>query len=729
MYKKSKKYLCVGFIFIMLFFVHGMFAQNFHMISDVENLRIINNPSSYHNSAMQLLQNAKNLMLMGKYEEAYTQAQTALVYDPSIADLYYIQALSLIERTENPAESIALLETALSENGGIWYEYNQDSARIILAKLYIQTKKNEEALALLAGGTPIFNAETFLLRAKAYYNLNESEKARAFLYEGSMQYPENAEFPLLFFKYEYFTGIQPIFEENNTEDFLNESNFFAGDNAENPEIRNDVDYLADFFMARIHQFSQTNPDILLFAAAFKNDENEKNLLLREWNALGKTHPLYAVHALQNHAIDENAAVDYMIPFFESIDYSILTAFVSLLEDAEAKKKLHDYFADYNGAIYFDLNKDFVPEMTVLYERGRPSYIEYDENQDGILSWYMNCDYGEPINIHLIEENIVAKYDAWPFFSSVTDNKKSENNIIYSLVANSIEWTPVYFIKEPAFELSGQHDLYIPVLNQNGISFPDDDFFAASYAIDIAIDEYPGSRIYYTLLHGIVKNAVYRNNGTPYAYGQFENGILIYRNVDKDNDGKYELIEVYNYNIPQSYNFLNDEEKQILSDTIFGFDALANGHYIKHILVDTDNDGIANFTQQYENDGATGVRWDTDNDGNWDIQFIQNADKSKQELHYLHPTANETVVIFTENGIPVNANGKPIVKDVDADFYWIGEYPGASYAEKIITELNLMGNAPILLTVSDLLKIENEDRFMRIVGVKNGDMYFGEVFYE
>lgn len=701
-------------------------------ISTAQDSIVIENPSSYHASALKSLQRAKEYANNGAWDAAYSESELGLAYDAHIADLYYIKAFSLVARNASPSAIIPLLKTSLAESRGTWYEYNPDAARLLLAQMYIQTTKPTEALELLDQSPTLFSQEAFLIRSYAHYTLGNIQEARQFVEEGAKQYPYDSRFDLLFFENEYARKMEQEYKDSMAAtsfedefpviDKLAEREDFSG-----IAITDELEYLSAFFVSRAEQLSRDNPDVLLFASAFSVYDEEKNRLLREWNAQGHRNPWYGVYALQAGLMSEKAALCYMLPFFSSnIDYDCLKAFVSLLHDSSVIEELRAYFAGYSGSINFDLNADLMRDMTVVYKRGRPLKIEYDKNQDGLVEWIIDCDYGVPIKISIPDENIVGIYGVWPALSRVTDSSGSPDEIIYDISSSMMDWTPIQLIRDPVLEMQTNIVLYIPVLDASADRFPYERLFNSAFTIDAKTSEYDESRVRFTLLHGIIRNATYTENGTPYAYGHFEGGKLQFRNVDRDKNGSYELVELYEYDPSNSYKFQSAEEEFALSERLFGFTGMAQGLYLYKVAADLDDDGINDFTEEYLAGGGYIAKWDINVDGNWDIQFIQSADEGKHEVRYIHPISKETISIQVENGIPLFANGQAVIKDPAVDFYWLREYPGPSYAEIITARLNLMGGSGVILAVAE---IKEENRVTRILGVKNGDMYFGEVFYE
>ncbi len=718
---KGKSLLCFCILFCSYTFTHVAYSQE------------INNPSTFHSTALRFLDASKQKLIEQNWNAAYVLAETALQYDSSIADLYFLKALCLLEKNNPTYEVIENLEQSLDDTV-YWYQYTEEAARLLLAKLYVGIKKPDESIALLDLEPQLTNSEALYIRARAYYVIGDLSKARATVLLGATQYPLDRRFDELFYTQEY--EIQKNTQRDDTGDeeeleidnisvdnqvlSLDSNELETSSNIFILPIENELSILIPFFNDRVEQFSQDNTMLLLYAAIFSSDPEVNNRLIRALNTKGEKHPLFAILALIVNIIDEQQAFMYMQPFFNTIEYSILLDFISILQDEQVIHDVRSHFGRYEGKILIDTNGDLEHELSIFYERGRPSNIIYDENQDGMLTWEMTNDYGEPKTVYLFSDKKIIEYDTWPYVKNVTDNFHADNFASYNMISGSLSLPLVDFVVEDEFQNILSIPFYTPIVLEEK-EVVDLDLFNTSYLIDAKTAEFNNSRVRFTLLDGIVKSATYTTNEKPYAYAHFENGIPVFRNVDKDNNGSYEVVEIFSQTTDETL------ETEKVKDELFVFDYVAQGSYIQKVLVDLNNDGFDDFTEEYA-DGVRIASWDRNSDGQWDVQFLQHNDASTQEVFYVHPLTNEVKSVLINNGAPIFANGKEVIEDETYDFYWIGENVGSAHAEKIITELSL-NTSGIALMVTDLLWNKDKEQFMRIVGIKNGEMYFGEVFYE
>ena len=689
-------------------------------------------PAPYTETAVRCIDIAKNLLANEEYEASFSRAALGLTYDNTVADLYYIQALGMSQRLFPPYKIEPLLKSALQNK---WYEYNKDAARLLLASLYTKTTRAAEALSLLNERPLLSGKDALYIRANSLYLLGNIGDARKTVRQGALQFPEDPRFALLFFDREREpsrkNGADILVQTAGTDD---NAEISGGNTALNGGDESDKTFAerSSLFVSRAYDLQDADPDVLLKASLFAFSEEDRRRLLKAWNAYGKTDPRYAVYALKAGLMSEEKAFDYVAPFFSGTsDYALVKSFVSLVSGEKTKESVRKLYAAFAGTLCFDTNGDGISDMTVTYRSGRPSLIEYDANQDGIIDWIADCDYGVPVKVNLVQEDAVLWYGSWPSLSRVIWSGGT-----YTLNEDRLFASPVNMIKDPVMEERASLSFYLPVL-RGDVRFVlnADDLFALSHTVERKSAEGENTRVRFSLFDGKAQNAVYTDNGTPYAYAFFENGALRFRNVDRDKNGTYELTEIYAYadkNADENTGenallYRSAEEARELSLRLFGVDNAAKGLYLQKVVSDTDGNGIIEFGEEYGPNGKTTAQWNDNKTGSMIIRYAKNGDS--EETEYVHPVSGRHVRLIVQKGVPVSADGIPVVRDEAAPFFWIGDSPGGNYAQKVIKKLNQKGSSDVICTVTNLIWLRDKDRFARIFAVKNGDMYFGELLYE
>ena len=101
-------------------------------------------------TAIRYVQLAKQYAARKQWDEADAQARLGLAYDDSIADLWYIRAVSRFHAgTEPKAAILPLVVTALTE--AEWVDYNRDSARIFYEDLLSDMLQFDASISALNG--------------------------------------------------------------------------------------------------------------------------------------------------------------------------------------------------------------------------------------------------------------------------------------------------------------------------------------------------------------------------------------------------------------------------------------------------------------------------------------------------------------------------------------------------------------------------------------------------
>lgn len=173
-------------------------------------------------------------------------------------------------------------------------------------------------------------------------------------------------------------------------------------------------------------------------------------------------------------------------------------------------------------------------------------------------------------------------------------------------------------------MQGEAFLHIPVINENTPDFPLQDLFNLSHTVERPVFEYADSRVRFSVLNGQIQSAVYTERGTPYAYGYFENGILRFRNTDRDKNGSYEITEFYGYDAEKAAvekaTGQSGEEKE-LSRRLFGCENMASGLYIQSTVFEG---GSGVRTEEYGRDGGFVLAEKSMESGGWNLRYTKKA---------------------------------------------------------------------------------------------------------
>lgn len=667
-------------LLLALFIMFFGFAQN----SDYLN-------QANYQTAKRCVELARDQLLVQKYDSAFDFVETGLLYDQSISDLWYLHALLLEVKNLEIFKRIDSIEKAIEKNS--WLYYTAEAARIFYARYLIDTGDSQKALTLLNEKPLLIQSDAEYLRCLAYYRLGDNKKAREKVSNAQKIFPKDARFPLLFFSYERLN------QDRSDKDFL---------------------HLRDALLPMIESW-KNEASILLYASYFV-DEKTALAYLKEYRISQKKDPLYILAFLSFGLFTEEQAIDALFEKAEDrIKASLFFEALSLLQSPQAFSYLAEKLKDFSGQLDFDTNNDGVNDFFVRYKYGRPFTLIYDENADDALNWLIESDYGLAEKAVLFEENYEVYFSRYPFVHSLSHIDLENNSLEIQFIDGSLSWEPYNLELIP---IKDDLVFYVPVLQKNKI-FPKQDELRNTANEIVVYDNSSYKKIRFSLHNNIISTALYTIADKPYAYGFFEDGILQFRNIDRDGNGSYETTEFYSFD--SNKKMLSENERKNLYKELFLDFEMPFGYYISQVLVDTNENGIPDFRESYFPESGKISAWDQSEDGAWNLRYEQKISDGivQEKIFFYHPINNEEIEVQVENGIPQFArygkNIKKITKEANFDFYWLGEPSYTRYALKAFNELAKIHTQGIRIIIDD-----SELRNSRILAIKIDSFYFGEL---
>lgn len=631
--------------------------------------------SANYRTALRCLELSKQFLFRSEWTNAASQAELGCAYNDSISDLWYVAAESKYQSGAIPATVLPLIAKAIEKNN--WVDANQSNARLLYAKLLCDIGNCTSALEQLDKEPVLYSAEAEYIRILSYYRLGTEESvatAREKVSAAVRLFPEDNRFPLVFFTHEL--------KEDLSYDIQ-------------------VSSLASSLVQRYVEPYGISAELAIYATAFAEEELQLRML-KAFNASGLRHPLYPLVSLKAGLLTEKEAYEYYCTFAENeMHFSSLVQFLSFLQDASVKQAFKAYLTAYNGTILLDISNDKIPDMTIQYLRGRPQSVVYDNNQDGIVDFSANCDYGVPYEIVFEKEKMTLEYKRYPSLSSV--DVKGANFI---LVADTMEWSPItLYASEPIMEYLDGFQFFIPkpVENIDLEELTYENILKAVSSIIVPTKERENATVRFTVLDGKFRYGQYFCNEKPYAQLSFESGYPSVRTVDMDGDGKFELTEQYKVFIPQE-DQVYEKDKQ-LYERLFGYCDFPDGVYLSSVFVDLDLDTKNDFMVEYSLDGGSISMWN-DSEGRWVSKFQQFPDLNKTEASFRMPVTNDVVTVFIEKEVPSkvaiqNKNGE-ILRDLAVylvdDVYWIGEKADSQISAQLKSALAQDGRQGVCLVL-------------------------------
>lgn len=234
-----------------------------------------------------------------------------------------------------------------------------------------------------------------------------------------------------------------------------------------------------------------------------------------------------------------------------------------------------------------------------------------------MNWIIECDYGLAEKCIDYEKSYEVYFGRYPFVDSFSSFALEEERMEMRFVDASVTWEAYELELIPIFE---NKVFYLPVLNRDSQAFDLRTMQAFANEIVIYPKENEHKKIRFSLQNNRIKTALYTLKDKPYAYGFFENGLLQFRNVDRDRNGSYETTEFYAFD-PELKSEKNKEAN--LYTELFGSFEMPEGYYLSEVRIDTNENGIPDFRESYFPDGRQITAWDENENGSWDLVYEKN----------------------------------------------------------------------------------------------------------
>ncbi len=662
--------------------------------------------SANHNTALRCLKLAENCLVGKDWTNAEKQTDLALTYDDSISDLYYVKAAAWINQGKNRAQVLPLIEKAFEKEN--WLGYNKNGARILYADLLSDTGLYSQSLSFLDSNPLIYSADAEFIRIKNYYRMNTQESvnnARLKLNTSRRVYPSDSRFPRIFFMFEYM--------------YMNYAEL-QGRPYEIPEI---VQTVANFYIQKLPDYSDSDTELEILAAFFASGD-EQVRLARAIEAKSKSsNSLLSLLALKTGIYSDSQAYD---SFMEASDNAIslrnLETLLLNLSDDQVKDKALEKLLNYDGSIFIDNNLDLQEEIKIEYETGRPLYIKYDQNDDGLTDLYATCDFGSPLLVYFEENRSEVFYDKYPSVSKISFlTEKFDFNFLH----DEYYFLPFELKPDSIISLLGL-DFYIPdfarELDENGglvsqkINPPNPaDLIKKTSSVDLPITERENAVVKYQAVDGRLVYANFYENDRRYAYCDFSQDYPIYRYVDYDNDDYFETTETYDLlSDDGDLSDGGDDDEGTVDFSLYdkaaiqGVFSAAIGDakvYLKKVAIDRNGNTFYEFSQQFLEKGGKITLWDNDDNGVWDCQYIRYPKKDDDSLI-------EETIFFDTNGLPlilplitltlldaipvkmIYKNSEVMIYAGQNDnLYWIEEEGSVEMEDEILNFVNAGGALP------------------------------------
>ncbi len=581
-------------------------------------------------AAFRSLERAVTLLAESRWEQASFEAHLGSTYDPLLADFPYIEALSLAGRGCPRADILERLEASLAK-GLFWRSYDRREAVRFCARLYAETLRYRDALALLDTDRDTRTAEADYVRLLCLYGLGRREEAVHLVSRSLERWPFDSRFAEVFLRREAVLPKNPL-----------------------------VTDVAAKILSRLYLWQEQRPVLLLLAVPFEHSAPARERNIRMFRNMLDTgsasaHVLSSVLALEYGLISEEQALEELFRYEnEGIPREALFALAPLLVTDQIRAQYLEKMSSFSGILVHDENSDGIHDSTIRYRMGRPVWAEFDTNQIGYPEIVVIAELGDPATISLGLENTEVIYDTYPYVNSVQKNGRT-----YTLRPQTLSWAPVKWLRYDGIP----DGFFYLVRNPEEGPLTERMLIASSLYYTEPIEDTPSEETRFVLENSIPVMSEQRVDGKALSRTTYKSGKPVSTVQDSNDDGYFETRKTYH---PDST--------------------------VASIEIDRNTNRTYEYREDYGTDGTVVKRWDSDEDGVYETEWELTAE-GQETSRWIHPVTRQRVEAVVENGQPRSVRYgsvvQPVVPDARNDIQWIGRIPANSrdVARKIFECLN------------------------------------------
>ena len=619
--------------------------------------------------ALQYLQKAAALYTDANYAEALEYTEKGMTFDDSFADFFYLKAQCLLQLNGTRAQCLDAAEAALT-SGLKLRIYNRDNLVLLLARLYTETGRYNEAIQVL-DSLSFDSADRDFYRASALYGVGRDGQARDVIETALHRWSFDVRFPRLFFLQERDKAMTRAGKK-----------------------------LADSLLQQLYVWIEQEPSLAVYAAPFDPNPQENSRRLKVYrnmyatgsqNLDARTQLAAVLAELWYGVIEEKTAVEEFfavtvaahLPQRENIKVPVSALYsdqlieLCRLTGTEAmRKEIGNRLKSFSGVLLEDDNRDGISNAAVFFEQGRPVSAFFDLNQDEVYEYQIQCNFGAPDRIVTPKNGYAVQYDSYPAVHSIVQKTEKREYIMRPL---ALRWEPV---AQTELDLRLRDtDAEAPAfftlrLRNNARLLQEHDFiFSVLYSEEPSpLDTNAVMRMHFE--DGRIISAEIKTGTQTLALARYRNGVLAQKEYDYDGDGFFEVLEQYG--------------KQGKLDKI---------------SVDINKNKLFEYYELYKTDGTVIKNWDENEDGTPEIQYTQFPSGNAQTV-WKHRYSGLPVSVYYKKGTPerltIGKTSMPLIKDPSYNVYWLEMRPAFSdkVAEKLIelfknTDSNVEGRTVII----------------------------------
>ena len=349
--------------------------------------------------------------------------------------------------------------------------------------------------------------------------------------------------------------------------------------------------LVDRVLRTVSLLTDRAPELGYLAAPFVYDRKEAQRLVAAYRAAVPVPAAESLPVSLDLGVIGGESATAALFANETIDRGTLLAVWSLLGTDETREAFEQRLQGFSGVITVDENRDRVVEARVEYREGRVVAYSYDADQDGLPDISARFTAETPESAVLAAGNITLY---WQDFPSVRD--ADQDGLHYDFAPRSLFFAPFRLRELCGQTLFPETDPYAGTLTGRTL---------AGFALAITRDsrEFDGAQEIITLLDGVPVQAEERLEGRLVSETEFDRGFPVKQRADLDLNGSLETVRRFRTERG------TDRRTEIGSDYYPFYEMVPVSQ-----VSDFNDNGVAEYKEEYAADGTVSRFWDMDEDG-------------------------------------------------------------------------------------------------------------------
>ncbi|MDR1211005.1 MAG: hypothetical protein LBK40_02105 [Spirochaetaceae bacterium] len=517
---------------------------------------------------------AEEQIAQGNWIAALLALERAGDFADVSSDVSYVSALCLSFLGKDRRPVLEKLRLALETNR--WRRYAPSDAETLLARILVQIRRYEDALAVLARLPESLESRELTLAALKGTGNSAAFRAAA---SGALEhYPREAGPAVLVLDY-----ARSRLPHEGDRDLVN------------------------LVLRRLPLLIERRPELAYEAAPFIRDVEEARRLVAAYRAAENPSPLSLPAALRLGLVSETQAIRELFSEPETgpaaviglllpLPRALIGELWSLLRTEGARRAFTGNLLAFSGVITEDEDNDSFAETEIRFREGSAASYHYDADQDGVPDLEVFFAFGVPESASLLmlpgvseneEEKLRVYWEKYPALL-----RAETGGTVFFPPPLEYLYAPLDFVSlaGPEF-LYPRRDPLVPRVSWRSL-------VAQAVRVERPGKSAEGAVEYIDMIRGIPQRAREMAGGRLVSETEFRLGQFFLQRVDMDMDGRLETVRRFRQ-VPG------------LTDRIEALDFAGD---MESSESDWDGDGLFEYGEVYLRDGRVERSWDLDGDG-------------------------------------------------------------------------------------------------------------------